>query len=150
MRLAVAGDEAAVVGLTREAYTPYVVALGYEPLPITADYGARIRAGEVWLLEVDGALAGLLVLERHADHALIYSVAVAPARHGGGFGSALLAFAETQAREWAVRDVRLYTNAKMERNQAIYAARGFQETGRREIRPGFWVVDMEKPLDAGM
>ena len=137
-----------MVVLTRDAYTPYVALLGYPPLPMTEDYAARIRAGEVWLLERADALAGLLVLERHPDHAMIYSVAVAPAHHGEGFGSVLLDVAEAQARDWGVTEIRLYTNAKMLRNQAIYAARGYQETGRREnaSRPGFFVVDMVKTL----
>ncbi len=98
MRLAVAADEDAVVALTLDAYSPYVAVLGYQPLPMNEDYGTRIRAGQVWLLETDGALAALLVLERHADHALIYSVAVAPVHHGEGLGSAMLGFAEEQAR----------------------------------------------------
>ncbi len=148
LRPARPGDEAAVSRLTREAYAPYTPLLGYDPLPMSEDYGQRIAAGQVWLLEIAGGLAGLVVLERHGGHALIYSVAVDPARHGQGLGTVLLDFAEATARSWGATRLLLYTNAKMERNQAIYAARGFRETGRRPVanRPGFIVVDMEKPL----
>ena len=148
LRLARAEDEDAVSRLTCEAYASYIPIIGYEPLPMAEDYGRRIAAGEVWLLEMEGALAGLLVLERHDGHALIYSVAVDPARHGHGFGSVLLDAAEAKALIWGVPRLLLYTNAKMERNQAIYAARGFRETGRRPVagRPGFMLVDMEKAL----
>lgn len=43
-------------------------------------------------------------------------------------------------------EVRLYTNAKMERNIALYKAYGFHETGRRPnpYRPGWTIVDMAK------
>ena len=64
-------DLDAVARLTRDAYAPYTALLGAPPLPVTEDYAARIAAGEVWLLETSsGALAGLLVLERHADKAV--------------------------------------------------------------------------------
>lgn len=148
-RLADAAALDAVAGLTRDAYAPYTTLLGSPPLPVTEDYAPRIAAGQVWLLrEADGTLAGLLVLERHPDHAMIYSVAVDPARQGGGHGSALLRFAEAKTREWRLPELRLYTNARMERNIAIYRAAGYQETGRRAHphRPGFTVVDMAKPL----
>jgi ribosomal protein S18 acetylase RimI-like enzyme len=123
--------------------------LGTPPLPVGEDYAPRIAAGEVWLLETaTGALAGLLVLERHPDHAMIYSVAVAPERQGEGHGSALLRFAEATARAWGASDLRLYTNARMVRNIAIYLAAGYHETARRPhpLRPGSVVVDMAKPL----
>lgn len=147
-QLAGPADLDAVVRLTRDAYAPYTALLGSPPLPVTEDYAPRIAAGQVWLLRRDDELAGLLVLERHPDHAMVYSVATAPARQGEGHGSALLRFAETKAREWGVPELRLYTNARMERNIAIYEAAGYQETGRRThpLRPSFTIVDMAKPL----
>jgi len=116
---------------------------------VTEDYAPRIARGEIWLLEIDSALAGLIVLERHADHAMIFSVAVSPAFQGRKLGIALLDFAEEQARSWGLPEVRLYTNSRMERNIALYAAYGYRETGRRPnpYRPGWTVVDMAKPVD---
>jgi len=101
------------------------------------------------LLEEDSELAGLIVLERHADHAMIFSVAVAPAFQGKKLGIALLDFAEDKARLWGLPEVRLYTNSRMERNIALYSAYGYRETGRRPNprRPGWTVVDMAKPVD---
>lgn len=146
-RLAGASDLDAVARLTEAAYAPYTALLGAPPLPVTEDYARRIAAGQVWLLEGADRLVGLLVLERHADHVLIYSVAVAPDRQGEGHGSVLLRFAEARAREWGVPELRLYTNARMERNLAIYAATGYREVGRRPNphRPGWTLVDMAKP-----
>ena len=147
-RLAGHADLGAVVGLTQDAYAPYTALLGSPPLPVTEDYAPRIAAGQVWLLRRDGGPAGLLVLERHPDHAMIYSVAIAPARQGEGHGATLPRFAEVKASGWSVPELRLYTNARMERNIAIYRAAGYRETGRRQhpLRFSFTIVDMAKPL----
>jgi len=147
-RLATASDVEAVTALTEQAYEPYTQAFGASPIPVTEDYAPRIEAGQVWLLELAGALAGLIVLERHADHILIFSVAVAPAFQGRKLGIRLLDWAEHKARSAQLDLVKLYTNARMERNIALYSAYGYRETGRRANpkRPGWIVVDMEKRL----
>ncbi|PSJ59872.1 GNAT family N-acetyltransferase [Pseudaminobacter soli (ex Li et al. 2025)] len=143
-------DLAAVVELTTTAYAPYTALLNGLPIPVTEDYAPRIARGEVWLLESDGEIAGLMVFERDADHVMIFSVAVSPAHQGKGFGIALLRWLEERTREMGLPEVRLYTNARMERNIALYLAYGFQETGRRPnpYRPGWILVDMAKRVDA--
>ncbi|TIV84126.1 MAG: GNAT family N-acetyltransferase, partial [Mesorhizobium sp.] len=130
------------------AYAPYTALFGTPPVPVTEDYAPRIERGEVWLLEEGSELAGLIVLERHADHAMIFSVAVSPAFQGRKLGIRLLDFADKQARSWGVPEVRLYTNSRMARNIALYAAHGYRETGRRAnpYRPGWTLVDMVKPV----
>jgi len=147
-RKALAGDLDAVVSLTQAAYEHYTPLLGAPPIPVNEDYTPRIERGEVWLLESGADLAGLIVLEKHPDHAMIFSVAVSPAFQGKKLGIALLDFAGEQALKWGVPEIRLYTNARMERNIALYTAYGFRETGRREksYRPGWIVVDMAKPV----
>ena len=150
-RRAVAADEGAVVALTAASYAPYTALFGASPLPVTEHYAPRIADGQVWLAEDGGELAGLIVLEQHPDHAMVYSLAVAPGRKGGGIGTALLAFAEMQARGWGVPEMRLYTNSRMERNIALYGRVGYRETGRNPhpLRPAFTIVNMVKPLPAG-
>ncbi|MFD2056036.1 GNAT family N-acetyltransferase [Mesorhizobium calcicola] len=149
IRSALAGDLETVVALTQATYAPYTALFGAPPIPVTEDYEPRIARGEVWLLERDGDLAGLLTLERHPDHAMIFSVAVAPEFQGKGLGIALLKHADEQTRLWDLPEVRLYTNARMERNIALYLAYGFHETGRRPnpYRPGWVLVDMTKAVD---
>ncbi|BAB48278.1 MULTISPECIES: GNAT family N-acetyltransferase [Mesorhizobium] len=149
IRRALAGDIQTVVSLTEAAYAPYNAILDAPPIPVTEDYAPRIANGEVWLLESGGEPAGVLTLERHADHAMIFSVAVSPGFQGKGFGIALLKHADEQTRQWGLPEIRLYTNAKMERNIALYLAYGYRETGRRPnpYRPGWVLVDMAKPVD---
>ncbi|MGH7042144.1 MAG: GNAT family N-acetyltransferase [Acetobacteraceae bacterium] len=164
IRHAAPEDLAAIVALTEAAYAPYDAVLDAPTVPVTEDYVPRIAAGQVWLLEdAAGAAgaprgpimpagpivpAGLIVLERHPDHVLIFSVAVAPSRQGEGLGRRLLAWAEAQARAGGVAEVRLYTNAKMTRNIALYARCGYRETGRRghPARKDWVRVDMAKTL----
>ena len=148
IRKAVVGDLQAVVSLTTAAYAPYTSLLDAPPIPVTEDYAPRIARGEVWLLESGGELAGVLTLERHVDHAMIFSVAVSPAFQGKGFGIKLLNHADQQTRLWGLPETRLYTNAKMERNIALYLAYGYRETGRRPnpYRPGWVLVDMTKAM----
>lgn len=144
------GDLDEVIALTHAAYQPYTETLGAPPLPVTTDYAPRIAAGEVWLLRRGdpAAVTGLLVLELHEDHGMIYSVAVAPAFQGQGHGVRLLKYAESLVRDAGQGEIRLYTNARMERNIALYQSLGYRETGRRPnpYRPGWFMVDMANPL----
>ncbi len=117
--------------LVERAYAPWVPVVGRRPMPMDDDYGARVAAGEAWVLEEAGAVRGVLVLEEHADHLLLDNVAVEPARRGEGHGRALLDFAEAEARRRGLPEVRLYTNEKMQENLAVYAKLGFEETERK-------------------
>jgi ribosomal protein S18 acetylase RimI-like enzyme len=150
LRLASPDDLETVVALTTAAYEPYTQLFGYPPIPVTEDYAPRIERGEVWLLEAEGTVAGIAVAERHADHLMLFSIAVSPAFQRRGLGLAILRWLEGKAREWARPEIRLYTNARMERNIALYSTFGFRETGRRPNphRPGWVVVDMAKQVEA--
>jgi len=150
MRLATAEELHDIVALTTAAYQPYTDLFGHPPIPVTEDYAPRIKRGEVWLRDLSGRIAGLAVVEKHADHLMLFSIAVAPGVQRGGHGVAMLTWLEGKAREWAVPEIRLYTNARMERNIAIYSTFGFQETGRRPNphRPGWTIVDMAKKVEA--
>ncbi|ARM88442.1 GCN5-related N-acetyltransferase protein [Rhizobium sp. CIAT894] len=150
MRLASPDDLQTIAALTAAAYRPYTELFGAPPVPVTEDYAPRIDRGEVWLREIGGEAASLVVIERHSDHLMLFSIAVSPAFQGAGHGLAMLRWLEGKAQEWAVSEIRLYTNARMGRNIALYRAFGFQETGRRPspYRPGWTLVDMMKEIDA--
>ncbi len=132
-----------MVALTSAAYAIHQ-GLAQPPLPVSEDYAPRIARGEVWLAGMDG----LIVLETHADHLLIFSVAVRPQAHGTGTGRTLMAFAEDRTRAVGLTEVRLYTNALWEKNISLYQRLGYRETGRRDnpARQGWTLVDMAKSL----
>jgi ribosomal protein S18 acetylase RimI-like enzyme len=130
IRPAEPGDAAVVRDLVRTAYSKYVERIGKEPAPMLEDYGALIRAGEVWVWDEGGEVLGLLVMRPAEDHLYMGNVAVAPGHQGRGLGRELVAFAEERATAYGLSEVRLYTNEKMHENLAVYAKLGFEETGR--------------------
>ncbi len=139
-------EEAPVLAaIVEQAYGPWVAVVGRRPMPMEDDYAARIAAGEAWVLEEAGAPVALVVIERHPDHLMLDNIAVDPARQGRGEGRILLDFVEAEAARLGLPEVRLYTNALMERNIALYARRGYAETGR-EVQRGFSRVFMAKPV----
>ena len=150
IRMALPGEADTVRALSAEAYLPvYLPLYGRPPMPAREDYAPRIARGEVWVAEIDARLAAVLVLEQLKDHLLLYSIAIRPAFQGRGLAAKLLAFADDQARQSGFSEIRLYTNEKMLRNQAIYARAGYREIGRR-LHPnqsGLMLVDMAKTLD---
>jgi ribosomal protein S18 acetylase RimI-like enzyme len=52
-------------------------------------------------------------------------------QQGTGVGRALMAHAERYAREIGRPELRLYTNAAMTENLALYSRLGYREVGRR-------------------
>ena len=142
-------DVEAVRSISAAAYTPaYLAAIGAVPKPATEDYVPRIALKQVWILAVAGRPAGLIVLEPVGGDLLIYSVAVHPDHQGHGFAKELIAFAGERAKLGGCGTLRLYTNARMLRNVALYRACGFAETGRRPhpSRPGETLIDMAKQV----
>jgi ribosomal protein S18 acetylase RimI-like enzyme len=110
------------------------------------DYGARIAAGEVSVLEDGERMVGIVVLRRAADHLLVDNVAVTPELQGRGHGRALLAFAEERAAALGVPELRLYTHARMTENIDLYRRLGWREYDRR-VEWGFSRVYLRKRLD---
>ncbi|GGO74466.1 N-acetyltransferase [Nonomuraea cavernae] len=137
-----AADLAAVEKLVHDAYEPWVEVVGMRPLPMEADYGVLIAAGRV---HVTDPLDGLVVLVPEDGVLLVENVAVSPERQGRGVGRRLLAFAEEEARRLGLPALRLYTNAKMASNIALYESLGYVVTGRQGIE-GRSAVLMRKEL----
>ena|ERR1700722_5034326 len=145
VRLALAEDLKAVQALVNAAYAPYIPRLGRMPGPMTDDYAAAIANGLVYLIEIDGVLAGLVVLIAEPDALLLDNIAVAPAAQGQKIGRRLMEFAEEMAKQRGLACLRLYTNVLMTENIGWYARLGFRETHRgREA--GFERVYMSRRL----
>ncbi|HWO15939.1 MAG TPA: GNAT family N-acetyltransferase, partial [Solirubrobacterales bacterium] len=127
-------------------YGMYVERIGGRPMPMDDDYAERVDRGLVFVAD-NGGVIGLIVLIQEPDHVLIENVAVDPDRQGEGIGRALLAHAETTAQESGNPAVRLYTNAKMTENLALYSSLGYKEVDRRREN-GFERVFLSKRLEA--
>lgn len=145
IRAAGPADAAEVASVVEAAYRPYIARIGRQPGPMADDYAVLVAAGQVWVLEQDGAIAGVLVLLEIASRFLLDNVAVRPGMHGKGLGRQLIAFAEDVARSRGFGAVQLYTHVLMTENISLYTRLGFVETGRVREK-GFDRVYMEKRL----
>jgi GNAT superfamily N-acetyltransferase len=137
-RRATRADLPAIVALQRAAYAKNRAILGVEPLPLMADYDQVFADYEVYLVERDGTLDGVLILEPRAGDLLIWSIATAPHAQGHGTGNAMLAFADARARELGVPCIRLYTGSPLAFNIAWYGRHGYthertEDTGDRVV-----------------
>ena len=145
-RRATAEDADKLTALARTAYARHVPVIGREPMPMSADWTKLLSEQEIWI--VDGpageALASL-ALDIQRDHVMIWSVAVAPAHQKRGLGRRLMALAETRAQALQRAELRLFTNARMEGNIALYRRLGYQET-RREPLSDRVLVHMSKAV----
>lgn len=131
IRPAAAAEIAALAAIADRAYRKYVARIGRRPPPMDPDFAAHIAAGEVQVLERAGALAGFVIWRPAGDHVFIDNVAVDPAHAGRGLGKALLAWVEDRAAALGIRELRLYTNARMTENLAMYPRLGWEMTDRR-------------------
>jgi GNAT superfamily N-acetyltransferase len=145
LRAAQPGDIEAIGLLVTRAYEHYVARMGRRPSPMDDDYAERVRAEEAWVLEDEGAIVGLLVVEPVAHHLFVDNVAIAPERQGEGLGRRLLGVAEDHARTLGLPEMRLLTNAAMTENIALYTSLGWQEYDRRG-EDSFLRVYFRKPV----
>jgi GNAT superfamily N-acetyltransferase len=135
----------AVRDAVHEAYRHYIERIGKPPGPMLDDYAQRIAAGQTWVFEDAGAIAGILVLEQGPDGFLLDNIAVRPGWQGKGVGRALIEFTEAEARRRGFVEVHLYTHALMTENIALYQRIGFVETHRVREK-GYDRVYMTKRL----
>lgn len=145
VRPAVSDDARAVAELVDAAYRHYIDRIGMTPGPMTWDYGAVIATNRTIVAEVNGELAGVLVLDADGDRFVIDNVAVHPDQRGTGLGRALLDLAEDEARRDGHARIHLFTHEGMTENLAIYTNRGYHEDERRS-QGTFDLVYMSKPL----
>jgi ribosomal protein S18 acetylase RimI-like enzyme len=149
LRRATAEDADKLTALARSAYARHVPIIGREPMPMTADWAKLLTEQEIWVLDGPGGEAvASLALDVQADHVMIWSVAVAPVHQQCGLGRRLMAFAEARARALQRPELRLFTNARMAGNVALYGRLGYSETLREEL-PDRVLLHMSKAVDAG-
>ncbi len=145
MRQAGSNDVPNVTALIVGAYAKYIPHLGRSPQPMGDDYAALIEASEVWVLDGDAALDGVLVVQKQEDCPLVRTVGIEPARQRLGLGRFLMAEAERMATEAGIQTLRLYTNEVMTGNVELYQRLGYVETHRTGPE-GKQVIYMTKEL----
>jgi ribosomal protein S18 acetylase RimI-like enzyme len=146
IRPATDADVPAIGQIVEQAYRRYIPRIGKPPAPMLYDYAEQVSAGVVWVMEQGSAIAGIIVLVSRPDFLFLDNIAIAPARQGKGLGRRLLAFAEAEALRRGYREIRLATHQTMTENQRLYAAIGYEETGRGMQDDGYERVSMRKRL----
>jgi len=145
-RRATADDATALNALARAAYAIYVPVIGREPQPMATDWQTLFASQEIWIVDGPSGPIASLALKVEPDHVVVWSVAVLPEHQHKGLGRRLLGFAETHSRSLRRPEIRLFTNAKVVRNIALYRSLGYVET-RREGLLDRVIVHMSKRLD---
>ncbi len=146
LRLAVPGDEAAVIACVNDSYGLYLDRMSTPPAPMLDDYRALIDRRVVHLAENAGRLVGLIVMWPTDDHFYVDNVAVASSAQGGGIGRLLLDLARRTAMAQGHNEVRLYTNEVMTENINYYPKLGFVET-HRGVESGYQRVYFSLSVD---
>jgi GNAT superfamily N-acetyltransferase len=149
IRPAAIADRARIEAIVEAAYSPYLQRMNRKPAPMVDDYAKRIADGQALVLETEGAVAGVLVLEDHPDDhegfLLLDNIAVDPTYHGRGLGKRLMKFTEEEARRRGYRVIELYTNEVMVENIALYLHLGYAEIMREQVA-GYDRVYMRKAI----
>ena len=135
-----------VQACARSAYGLYVERIGKEPAPMVADFASALAQGQLEILQVDEKPIGFLVSYSLQDHLFVENVAIDPQHQGNGYGGAVFALLEVQAKARGLAAIELYTNEKLAENLAFYPRLGFNEIDRR-TEAGFNRVYFRKNLD---
>ena len=147
LRRATEGDARSITELVADAYRHYEPLIGRTPMPMLIHYEEAVREHEVWVLEANGTLVGVIELEPRPAHVWIENVAVAPRWQGRGFGRLLLRHAEAEARRHGLDELGLLTNERYLDNIAMYIRYGYRETDRVPYQ-GTDLVYFRKLLEA--
>jgi ribosomal protein S18 acetylase RimI-like enzyme len=142
---ATAEDVDTLRSLTRDAYSKWVLVIGREPKPMTADYAEAVNKHRIDLLYLDGKVAALIEMIPDAHHLLMENVAVSPAFQGRRLGRMLLAHAEQVAASLGHSKIKLYTNKLFAENVRFYKKLGYG-VDREEAWTGGVAVHMSKSL----
>lgn len=146
LRPAAPADAAAVSAIAREAFAVYVERIGREPEPMVVDYDEIVSRGGVMVAVAGREIIGYLEMYLREDHLFLDKIAVSRTLQGQGMAHLMYALTAVVAQAQGVRQIRLYTNANMHENIALYEqAAGFVITERR-TEHGFDRVYMTRDL----
>jgi GNAT superfamily N-acetyltransferase len=164
IRLAVQDDLRAVMGLLRRV-VPLLLAVGNrqwdESYPDEAVFERDIARGELWVAEIDGAVAGVIAATTHQEpeYALLdwkreetvvvpHRLAVDPEFRGAGVAAGLMRKAEEVAAGRGIGVLRVDTSAENEAMQRLLLKLGYEFAGEigLSFRPGMRFLCYEKRL----
>ena len=146
IRRAILNDAQAMKKCAEAAYQHYTDRIGKAPAPMFTDYSAVVARDGVFVAEINGRLAGILVLSVNADEIVLDNVAVLPEYQGIGIGGKIIQYAEDEARRRGFHLIKLYTNESMKENLALYAHMGYVEIDKRSEN-GYKRIYMQKNLN---
>lgn len=129
IRPALPEDATALARCMDAAYARYTNRLASLP-DVSAGIGEDIRDNTVWVAVAGQRIVGGAILISDNGDAILANVGVLPDCGGRSIGRALIAKAESHARQTRARRLRLTTHADMPQNVAFYTALGWHETGR--------------------
>lgn len=145
IRRATIGDATAISTCIEAAYAGYRQA-GIALPPVSDGVAEDIRDNQVWIAEVRGAVAGVLMAVAGDVAWHLANIAVDPEYSGQGVGRRLLALLEHAALAADARELVLTTHVEMPQNVALYQHLGWSETGR-EGNKVFMRKALKGPLD---
>lgn len=164
IHLAVREDVPAVMGLLRRV-VPLMQAVGNlqwdESYPDAAVFEQDVEQGQLWVAEIDGAIAGMAALttDQAPEYAhvgwdvaetavVVHRLAVDPEFRGAGIASALMRKAEEVAAERGLPRVLTDTSMQNEAAQRLFPRMGYRLAGEIGLsyRPGLRVLCYEKRL----
>ncbi|MDD0976610.1 GNAT family N-acetyltransferase [Pseudomonas fontis] len=138
-------DAEQITALVMQAYASYIPRIGKQPGPMLEDYSDLIANAEVFVIDRDADILGVLVLNRDNQVLHLDNIAVLPRCKGQGLGKALMAFSEDFARRNGCNSIQLYTHQRMTENVELYKKLGYVET-HRATENGFARVFLRKSL----
>ena len=164
IRLASQEDIPALIALLRRV-VPLMIASGNlqwdESYPNEEVFARDIRLGQLWVAELDTAIAGVaaITMDQEPDYAqvgwdieepaiVVHRLAVDPAFRGAGVARALMQKAEEVAADRSLTVLRVDTNTQNEATQKLFPQLGYQLAGEigLEFRPGLRFFCYEKRL----
>lgn len=148
IRIAQPEDRVNITRCVNVAYAVYAGRVGHRPAQMRADYAALIEQGAVYVVDGNRRIDAVLVIHPQDDHLFIENVAVRPSIQGNGIGKQMLQFAEDQARQLHLPEVRLATLEKMEGNLTFFPHLGFAEIERttEDGHVHVWFSKQPQPL----
>ena len=150
LREATNTDRERLVALHRRAIT----AAGSDPDDVPGNYLADVEGtfeeggGVFYVLESGDRVVAMGGAKPVADDPAsveLVRIAVDPEFHREGLGDRIVAELESFARDAGYERVELETTERQEAARAMYEARGYEETGRRQVLE-YTVVGFEKSL----